>query len=119
MKKQISRILVAFILGFCFDAAASETVTIVVDVPVSARVQFGAEKLVESISKMGIKNTLLKDSKISSQRPLIVVGNIKTSGVIQELIQSEVIACQENPLGPEGFTLKSGKQDITVVAGAD
>jgi len=119
MKKQICRILIAFVLGYCLDAAASEPVTIVVDVSASARVQFGAEKLCETLSKIDIKNTLLKDSEIPLQRPLIVVGNIKTSGMIQKLIQSGVIACQESPLGPEGFTLKSGKQDITVVAGAD
>jgi len=119
MKKQILKILIIFILGYSLNAAASEPVTIVVDKPVSARVQFGAEKLIGILNSIDVKTTLLKDSEIPPQRPLIVVGNIKTSGMIQNLIQSGVIACQKNPLGTEGFTLKSSKQDITVVAGAD
>ncbi len=119
MKKQISRILIAFILGYCLDAAASEPVTIVVDKPASARVQFGVEKLAETLNKMDVKTTLLKDSRIPSQRPLIVVGNIKTSRMIQKLIRSKVITLEKNPLGKEGFTLKRGEQDIIVVAGAD
>lgn len=96
-----------------------QPVSIVVDANAVPRVNFGIEKIVDALKSVYLDATIVKQSDIPTDRPLIVVGNIEKDAAIQALANSGSLKLRENQPGKEGFVLASCPNGITAVASSD
>ncbi len=96
----------------------NEKISVVTSPEVVPRVQFGVERLSSVLKNAGYEVTITQASQVPQSRPLIVVGTIKKSTIIDSIIQSDFNDLKNFEIGSEGFVLES-KNGVTLVAGGD
>jgi hypothetical protein len=112
MKRVFS--VVSFLLIIVTSAYCGEKIRIVTSTDPVPRVQYGIDRLSSALISAGYEVTVSQVSQTPQDRPLIVVGTLNKS----PLIQPDSIGLESKDIGAEGFILES-KNDVTTVAGGD
>jgi hypothetical protein len=109
---------VFFLLMIVTPAYCGEKIFVVTSSEPVPRVQFGIDKLGSVLKDAGYEIAVLRESRIPQSRPLIVVGTLDKSPLIDSAIKSGFHTFESNEVGSEGFLLES-RNDVTVVTGCD
>jgi len=110
--------VVFFLLMIVTSFYCGEKIFIVTSVNPVPRVQFGIDKLSSALKDVGYEVTVSQESQIPQNSPLIVIGTLGKSTLIDSVIKSGFHTFESNEVGSEGFLLES-RNDVTVITGCD
>jgi hypothetical protein len=114
--RNILHALVALAILLSSNAIA-ETVSIVIPKNASPRVQFGAEKVIEALAKVGQRG-LVQPMPLDSTPNNILIGTVQQS-FIQPLIKDGKLKFNSTDLFKESFAINAYSNGFTVVVGGD
>ena len=110
--------LVLSMLVIVTSAYCGEKISIVTTLDPVPRVQFGIDKLGSALKDAGYEVAVSQESQIPQSRPLIVVGTLDKSPLIDSVTKSNFHTFEGSEIGSEGFLLEF-VNDVTLVTGCD
>jgi hypothetical protein len=112
---------VALVLSlFACQAQANKSVIVLgISQEATPRVQFGAERLSESLSALGLQCKIVRSSKTSDLIPSIIVGTIGESPAIEGLVKAAKLKLEDTLAGREAFLIDAAKDQIAIVGSDD
>jgi len=100
------------------DQRDDEKISVVISADAAPRVHFGVGKLTSVLKDTGYEVEIAEAVAAPQSRPLIVVGTLNKSPLLDLMVQSGFGDIESAEIGSEGFVIES-KNDVTIVAGGD
>ena len=108
-----------FSVFVCQVQADKSVVVLCLSQEASSRVQFGAERVSESLIALGVQCKIIRSNETSDLIPSIIVGTIGKSPAIERLVKAGKIKLEDALAGREAFLIDAGKDQIVVVGSDD
>jgi len=112
-------VALVFSLFACRARANKPVIVLGISQEAAPRVQFGAERLGESLSALGLQCKIIRSNETPESIRTITVGTLGKSPAIEGLVKAAKLKLEDALAGREAFLIDAAKDQIVVVGSDD